>query len=120
MRGWIAGVSIALASTALAVAAPAGRLAPKDIEATFFNGKPFTAQTPGAVKFRMVFTSDGKMTREPLGKTGAKGEGTWKLNQDGFCTTWKGAKTNCFRVQPSGQNRWAIIAGTSAVAYWSK
>jgi hypothetical protein len=106
--------------TGLAFAAPAGRLQPKEIQATFFNGQPFTASTPSNVKYKMVFSADNKMTREPAGKTGAKNEGTWKLSLDGFCTTWKGSKENCFRVHTSGSNKWSVIAGTTAVAFWTK
>src|SRR5262245_41470321 len=121
MRAAIAGGIVALfVGASIAVAAPLGRLLPKDIEATFFNGQPFTASTPSNVKFRMVFNADGKMTREPVSKSGAKAEGTWKLSLDGFCTTWKGSKENCYRVQANGTNKWSIMAGTSAVAYWSK
>ena len=55
------------------------------------------------------FTSDNKMTREPVGKTGAKGEGTWRLSQDGFCSTWKGGRENCFRVRQAAttNGRWS-------------
>ena len=121
MRAAITGVSLALlVSAGIAVAAPAGRLLPKDIQATFFNGEAFTASTPSNIKFKMVFSADGKMTREPIGKTGAKSEGTWKLSADGFCTTWKGSKENCFRVQATGDKKWSIIAGTTAAAYWTK
>ena len=121
MRVRIVGASAALLlSTGFLLAAPAGRLAPKDIETLFFNGKPFTAATPANVKFKMVFSPEGTMTREPLGKTGSKSEGTWKLSPDGFCSTWQGSKQNCYRVQQSGNNRWAIIVSTQAVAYWSK
>ena len=95
-------------------------LAPNEIQATFFTGQAFTAATPSNTKFKMVFTADGKMTREPVAKTGAKSEGTWKLSPDGFCSTWKGSKQNCYRVQESGPNKWAIIVSTQAVAYWSK
>ena len=86
---------VVIASIAPALAAV---LAPNDIQSTFFTGQPFTASTLSNVKFKMVFTADGKMTREPVGKTGAKDEGTWKLTKDGFCTTWKGSTANCFRV----------------------
>ena len=48
-----------LVSAGLAAAAPAGRLAPKDIETTFFTGQPFTASTLSNVKFKMVFTLPG-------------------------------------------------------------
>ena len=111
-----------LVSTGLVWAAPApvGRLAPKDVQATFFTGQAFTASTLNNVKFKMVFSPNGTMTREPVGKPGAKTEGTWKLSPDGFCSTWKGSKENCYRVQANGTNKWSIIASTQAVAYWSK
>ena len=121
MNARIVGAAAALLFSAGAIlAAPAGRLAPKDIETLFFNGKAFTASTPANVKFKMVFAPEGTMTREPLAKSGAKSEGTWKLSTDGFCSTWKGSKQNCYRVQESGPNKWAILVSNQAVAYWSK
>src|SRR3954454_2781785 len=121
MRGSFAGSAVVLLiSTGMLLAAPVGRIAPKDIETLFFNGKPFTASTLSNVKFKMVFSADGTMTREPVAKAGAKSVGTWKLTQDGFCSTWKGGKANCFQVRANGQNKWSIIAGTQAVATWSK
>jgi len=122
MNARIVGAAAALLlGTSVLLAAPAGRLAPKDIETLFFNGKPFTASTPANVKFKMVFAPEGTMTREPLSKSGSKSEGTWKLSTDGFCSTWKGSKQqNCYRVQESGPNKWAILVSNQAVAYWSK
>jgi hypothetical protein len=132
MRLGIAG-AVLLGGTAAVMAAPAGRLEPKQIEATFFNGKPFTASTTSNVKFRMTFKPDNTMTRESLGSSGGKSgsktkskgggvitEGTWKLSADGFCSTWKGGKENCYRVHENGTNKWAIVVNTQAVAYWSK
>jgi hypothetical protein len=112
----VAGVAIAVTI----VPALAAVLAPTEIQATFFTGQPFTASTPTNTKFKMVFTADGKMTREPLAKSGAKSEGTWKLSKDGFCTTWKGSKANCFRIMSAGDNKWSVMKGTTAVATWSK
>jgi hypothetical protein len=114
-------VWILLTASAAFAAEP---MAPSDIQATFFNGEPFTASTPGGTKFRMTFTPDGKMTREPLAESGHKNSGTWKLNAKGFCTTWQHAKPNCFTVIPKGENSWSVqtIATTIAttVAVWSK
>jgi hypothetical protein len=73
------------AATSVTAAPPASRLSPSDIQSTFFNGQPFTASTPSNVRFTMTFTADGKMKRLPIG-SGSKGEGTWKLSKDGFCT----------------------------------
>jgi len=99
-------------------------MAPSDIQATFFNGQPFTASTPGGTKFKMTFTTDGKMTREPLAHTGYKNSGTWKLTAKGFCTTWQHAKSTCFAITPNGEDKWSVqqAATTIAttVAVWSK
>jgi len=110
---------LVLAAPALAAAA-ATKLAPNDIQTTFFNGQPFTAATNSNVKFKMTFTPDGKMTRAPASGGGAKGEGTWKLSKDGFCTTWKGAGSNCFTVVGAGDNKWSVLKGSTIMATWSK
>jgi hypothetical protein len=102
-------------------AAPApARLAPADIQKTFFNGQTFTSATPSNIQFRMTFTDDGKVVREPVGKSGVKGEGTWKLDKDGFCTTWKNSKPNCFVVVATGDNKWSVMRGPAVVGVWSK
>jgi hypothetical protein len=100
-------------------AAPAAKLLPNEIQATFFNGQPFTAATPSNVKFKMTFTADGKMKRVPVG-TGSRSEGTWKLSKDGFCRTWKGATEGCFTVVSAGDNKWSVLRGSTVMATWSK
>src|SRR5262249_52709752 len=117
MRAGLAGMAAALFMTAMALAA--GKLTPSEIQATFFNGQPFTAATPQGIRYKMVFTADGKMTREPVGKSGAKSEGTWKLSKDGYCTTWKNDRQGCFAVLNTSDNKWSIMKGTTAVATWT-
>jgi len=99
-------------------------MSPTDIRTTFFTGQPFTATSPSGTKFKMTFTSDGKMTREPLEQSGSKSAGTWKLNAKGFCTAWGHVAPNCFTVVASGDNKWIVqkTATTIAttVAVWSK
>src|SRR5262249_32160284 len=111
----VAGVAV------VAVTAPAfaAALAPNEIQATFFPGQPFTASATH-VTSKMTCSSEGKRRREPIGAGGAKGEGTWKLTKDGFCTTWQGAKQNCFRILTAGDNKWSVMKGTTAVATWTK
>jgi hypothetical protein len=118
MRAALAGVAAAVFVAAPALAA--GKLSPSEIQTAFFNGQPFTAATPQGIRYKMVFTADGKMTREPVGKTGAKSEGTWKLSKDGYCTTWKNDKQNCFAVLNTADNKWSIMKGTTSVATWTK
>ena len=117
----IASAVVLIAGTAPGVAAPAAaRMAPADIQKTFFTGQAFTASTPKNIKYTMVFTADGKVTREPLGKSGVKGAGTWKVDKQGFCTTWKNSTPNCFLLASSGDNKWSVMKGSKIVAEWSK
>jgi hypothetical protein len=115
----VAAWAISVVLTAAAFAAAPLKLAPNDVQATFFNGQPFTATTPANVKFKMTFTPDGRMKREPVG-VGNRGEGTWKLSKDGFCTSWNGAKPNCFTVVAAGDNKWSVLRGSAIMATWSK
>ena len=116
-RGGIA--ALIMLTTANGVAA-ADKMAPNDIQSTFFNGQPFTAATPTNLKFKMTFNADGKMKRQPIG-TGAKGAGTWKLSKDGFCTTWGGATmANCFTLVNAGTNKWSVMKGSTIQAIWTK
>jgi hypothetical protein len=116
MRASLVAVVAALAATTPVVAAT---LTPNEIQTTFFTGQPFTASATN-VKYKMVFSADGKMTREPVGTAGSKSEGTWKLSKDGFCTTWKGSKPNCYRLLTAGDNKWSVMQGATAVATWTK
>ena len=70
MRAVLAGVAVAALLTRAAFAAT--KLTPKEIQTEFFNGKPFTAATTSGTKFKMTFTPDGKVTREPQDKAGAE------------------------------------------------
>ena len=54
------------------------------------------------------------------GAAGKKNSGTWKLDTQGFCTTWKRAETNCYTIIPSGKNKWSVQKGSTALAVWTK
>jgi hypothetical protein len=119
MRARIAWIlTCVLFASGAAVAA--GKLAPADIQSTFFTGEAFTSASPSGVKFKMIFTADGKAKRTPVAKAGARGEGDWSLDAEGYCTTWKGSKANCFTVVPNGQNKWNVMKGSTVMATWSK
>ena len=118
---WFAFAAALVAATIAFAAEP---MPPSEIQATFFTGQAFTARTPSGTKFKMTFTPDGKMTREPLAQRGNASTGTWKLSANGFCTTWNHSKPRCFTIVPSGENKWSVqrIATTIAttVSVWSK
>ena len=119
MRAWFIGTLVAsVLLSPVAMAAP--RLAPSEIQATFFDGAEFVATTPSGVKFKMTFTADGKVVRAPTGNGGSKSEGSWKLNDNGYCTTWKNSKPTCFTVVSAEKNKWSIMKGPAVIAIWSK
>jgi hypothetical protein len=121
MRGGVAGVAAGALLLSVTTALAVTKLTPKQIQDTFFNGQPFTSSTPSNIKFKMVFTADGKMTREPVSRAaGVKGEGTWKLSKDGFCTSWKGSSATCFTLVNVEDNKWSVVRGATTVATWSK
>ena len=103
MRTFIALTAAVVAMSGVALAAQ--KLTPKEIQTEFFDGKSFIAATTSGTKFKMTFSTDGKVTREPQDKAGAKGEGTWKLTKDGFCTTWKGSAANCYTIVNVDKNK---------------
>jgi hypothetical protein len=120
VTGSALGVFFATAAFAAPPAAPpAAKLAPADIQSTFFNGQPFTATSPSSIRFKMTFTPDGKIKRVPIGK-GNRGEGTWKLSKDGFCTAWKEGKDSCFTLVSVGDKKWTVLKGSTIMATWSK
>jgi hypothetical protein len=119
MRLWIAvGALASMLPFGAATAAP--KLTPAEIQATFFNGAEFVAATPSGVTFKMIFTADGKAVRVPTGNGGSKSEGSWKLDDNGYCTTWKGGKLNCFTVVAADKNKWSVMKGPALIATWSK
>jgi hypothetical protein len=110
-----------IASAAIVGAAVAAqKLTPKEIQTEFFDGKAFTAATTSGTKFKMTFATDGKVTREPQDKAGQKGEGTWKLSKEGFCTTWQGKAATCYTLVNVEKNKWSVVKGATTVAVWSK
>jgi len=118
MRALLAALTAALLTFDAGLAA--SKLAPAEIQTMFFDGKAFTAATTSGTKFKMTFTTDGKVTREPQDKAGAKGDGTWKLTKEGFCTTWKGSAANCYTLVNVDKNKWSVVKGATTVAVWSK
>src|SRR5580700_5685794 len=122
MRATALAIAVLVQSTSATFAEQP--MAPNDIKATFFNGQPFNAASPSGTKFKMTFTPDGKMTRQPLAQSGKTNIGIWKLNAKGFCTSWERAGSNCFSIVPSGENKWLVQkAGTTittTIAVWSK
>jgi hypothetical protein len=99
---------------------PTAKLSPEQIRATFFTGAEFAATTPSGIKFKMRYTADGRALRVPIGNGGSRSEGSWKLDETGYCTTWEGGKPICFTVIAADNNKWSVMVGSAIIATWSK
>src|SRR6266567_1953482 len=115
-----AALAVAAAILIAGAAYAAQKLTPKEIQTQFFDGKPFTAATTSGTKSKMTFATDDKVIREPQDKAGQKGEGTWKLSKDGFCTTWQSKAATCYTLVNVDKNKWSVVKGATTVAVWSK
>jgi hypothetical protein len=64
--------SLALAGILLSACAAfaAEPMAPSDIQATFFDGKPFIASTTSGTQFKMIFTAERQNDPSASGKVG--------------------------------------------------
>jgi len=91
---------IMFASTAAIAAEP---MPPTEIQTTFFNGQPFTAVSLSGAKFKMTFTPDGKMSREPLEQAGSKSFGTWKINAKVFARLGTARHRTALRLFPAAK-----------------
>jgi hypothetical protein len=97
----------AVAVLALTAPAFAAALTPNEIQMTFFNGQPFTASATN-IKYKMIFSADGKMNREPIGGGGSKCEGTWKLTKEASAPPGKAPSPIAFASSPPAttNGRW--------------
>ena len=93
------------------------KLAPADIQSTFFDGKP-SATTPSSLKFKMTFTADGKMKRQPMvPATAAKAPGSSRRRAS--APPGRAARIAA-SPWPAGDNKWSVLKGSTIMATWSK
>jgi hypothetical protein len=95
--------------------------------AEFLNGVPFVAVLStessragyGALKFRMIFSPNGTMTREPI-SGGHSGQGTWRMLGNDICMAWKGASEYCYSFQKVAESRVEILRDSTTQAVWMR
>ena len=83
----------------------------------FGTGKAFAAAAPSGSTLMLTFNPDGSAKALPTGKK--KGQnGTWRVSDTGYCTTWGKGTEKCYTVQKIG-DRYDVFNGNGAVvAHW--
>lgn len=96
LRVLLLGLLVAVPSLALAQA-----VSPKEIQETWV-GKSLQGATGAGRSFTMKMQADGVIT---ISGDAANDTGTWRLSDDGYCTTWKTIRAGterCFTVRKLG------------------
>jgi hypothetical protein len=92
-------------------------LTPKEIQATFGTGTPFSSSTPSGTTYTVTLNSDGTASRLPhKGKVAITGK--WRVSKDGYCSTWGKGTENCYKIEKDGDRYKVLDARAGVVAYW--
>ena len=106
-----------LQAPVLAATPPAKPLTPKEIQATFGTGKPFTSSTPSGTAYTITLNADGAASRMPKkGKVAITGK--WRVSKDGYCSTWGKGTENCYLIRKDSDRYKVVDPKGSVVAYW--
>lgn len=111
---------IAASALQLAVLVPAfaaDKLSPDDIKKTFGTGKGFASEAPSGSTLTLTLSPDGTAKALPKGKK--KGQvGTWRVSDNGYCSTWGKSTEKCYTVQKNGDKYDVFNAHGAVVAHW--
>jgi hypothetical protein len=101
-------------------AAAAELLAPKDLEAGWFDGRKISTVGPRGGRSEFSFQPGGKLVRTG-GRAGAASEGTWRLDEDGFCMTLaQGRRESCFLAVKNTDGSLRVIRRSGGAFVWSR
>jgi len=100
-------------------AVAANPLPPQQIKATFGTGDVFTATSSGGTVYHIVLKPDGGASRTPKNSSAAV-VGTWRLSDNGYCSTWGKNPESCYTIQQSGTKYTVLDKKGSVAAHWSK
>jgi hypothetical protein len=119
MRSTIGVAVLALICCADLAAAASNNLSPQDIKNTFGTGTSFTATSSAGTTYLMVLKPDGTASRTPKKGT-APVVGSWRLSDDGYCSTWGKNPENCYTIQQSGTTYTVLDKKGGVAAHWRK
>ncbi len=118
MRGWFA-IPLLLAFAA-APAAAAELIGPKELQAGWFDGKTISTAGPRGGKSDFTFSRDGKVIRTG-GRAGSAGDGTWRVDDDGFCMTLGQAKReSCYLAVKSADGSLRVMRRSGGAFVWTR
>ncbi|MFD1703942.1 hypothetical protein ACFSCV_13110 [Methylopila henanensis] len=118
-----AAAVLAVALFALAglpgLSAAAELVAPDALKTGWFDGRTVSTTGPRGGRSDFVFTPNGKVTRTG-GRAGAATDGTWRLDDDGFCMKLGQARReSCYLAIRSGDSL-KVVRRSGGAFVWAR
>ncbi|MET0313650.1 MAG: hypothetical protein ABW275_04595 [Hansschlegelia sp.] len=114
---------ILLTFAAFASAGTAGAaelVGPQELQSRWFDGKSIATVGPRGGKSDLAFSRDGKIQRTG-GRAGSPGDGTWRLDDDGFCMKLGQAKQeSCYLALRQQDGSLRVMRRSGGAFAWTR
>lgn len=94
-------------------------VAPAELKAAWLDGKAVKTAGPRGGKSEITFRADGTLTRAG-GRAGSASEGSWRMDEEGFCMTLGTAKRESCYVAIRGENGAIRVMRRSGAFVWTR
>lgn len=95
-------------------------LTPKALQADWFDGRTISTTGPRGGVSTFIFSADGKLKRTG-GRTGSATDGSWRLDDDGFCMTLGSARREgCYLAIKADSGALKVVRRSGGAFTWSR
>lgn len=121
MRGGVLGLFAICAGLAFATGVAAAELVgPDELKAGWLDGRTVTTTGPRGGTSTFVFAADGKVTRSG-GRAGSATNGTWRVDEDGFCMTLGSARReSCYLAIKAPDGALKVVRRQASAFVWRR
>lgn len=110
---------ILFAALSAGAASAAEIVAPAELKAAWLDGKAVKTMGPRGGTSEFTFRSDGTLTRTG-GRAGSASDGSWRLDEEGFCMTLGQAKRESCYVAIRGDDGSLRVMRRSGAFVWRR
>lgn len=111
--------ALLIAALSAGAAAAAEIVAPAELKAAWLDGRAVKTEGPRGGKSEFVFRPDGTLTRTGA-RAGSAGEGSWRMDDEGFCMTLRTAKRESCYVAIRAEGGAIRVMRRSGAFVWTR